>query len=69
MKLSIPCKVCDRGSLDSKRIYRMNGPAVVIGYILLIPSIAGIVICAAAFVSLLFPPSLRSSARQQALLK
>jgi hypothetical protein len=67
MKLSIPCKVCDRGSLDSKRICRMNGPAVVIGYILLIPSIAGIVICAAAFVSLLFPPSLRSSARQQAI--
>jgi hypothetical protein len=50
MKLSIPCKVCDRGSLDSKRIYRMNGPAVVIGYILLIPSILGILFSAAFFV-------------------
>jgi hypothetical protein len=38
MKLSIPCKVCDRGALLDKRIHRMSGPAVVIGYILLIPS-------------------------------
>jgi hypothetical protein len=42
----ITCKVCDRGSLANKRVHRMSGPAVVIGYILLIPSIAAIAFCA-----------------------
>jgi hypothetical protein len=35
----ITCKVCDRGSLQRKQAYRLGGPAVVIGYILLIPSV------------------------------
>jgi hypothetical protein len=30
----------------SRRVYRMSGPAVVIGYILLIPSIFGMLLCA-----------------------
>ena len=35
------CKVCERGVLVPKKIYRMSGPVVVVGYILLIPSILG----------------------------
>ena len=42
----LTCKVCDRGTLESKAVYRMSGPAVVIGFILLIPSIIGMVSCA-----------------------
>lgn len=40
------CKVCDRGALSSKTVFRMSGPVVAIGFILLIPSILGIVACA-----------------------
>jgi hypothetical protein len=40
------CKVCERGGLESKNVFRMSGPAVAIGYILLVPSIIGILICA-----------------------
>ena len=35
------CKVCDRGALEKKEIYRMSAPVVVIGFLLLIPSILG----------------------------
>src|SRR5208283_2326401 len=35
------CKVCDRGELIRKKAFRMSGPAVVIGFILLVPSILG----------------------------
>jgi hypothetical protein len=41
---TIICKTCDKGEMVRKKIYRMNGPAVVIGYILLIPSILGMCI-------------------------
>lgn len=45
MNESLPvCKVCDKGNLIRTKKYRMSGPAVVIGYILLIPSIFGILI-------------------------
>jgi hypothetical protein len=37
------CKVCDRGSLSPKKVFRMSGPVVAIGFIILIPSILGIV--------------------------
>jgi hypothetical protein len=36
------CATCGQGFLQRKRVYRMSGPAVVIGFILLIPSILGI---------------------------
>jgi len=36
------CKVCDRGELFPKKIFRMSVPVVAIGFILLIPSILGI---------------------------
>lgn len=35
------CKVCDNGKLGKKRVYRMSGIVVFIGYILCIPSIFG----------------------------
>ncbi len=48
------CKICDRGTLMLRKIRRLSGPAVAIGYILLIPSILGVVGCAILlFVSLL----------------
>ncbi len=42
----LTCKVCDRGTLSSKTVFRMSGPAVAIGFILLIPSILGMLSCA-----------------------
>jgi len=39
----LTCKVCDSGTLTSKSVFRMSGPAVAIGFILLIPSIAGMI--------------------------
>jgi hypothetical protein len=41
----LTCKICDRGTLVSKKVHRMSTPVVVIGYILLIPCICGIVFC------------------------
>ena len=38
----IRCKICDQGTLLSKEVFRMSGPVVAIGFILLIPSIIGI---------------------------
>jgi hypothetical protein len=35
------CKVCDRGTLLHKKVFRMSGPVVAIGFILLIPSVIG----------------------------
>jgi len=46
----LTCKICDRGALSSKSIFRMSGPAVVIGFILLIPSILGIICSALMFI-------------------
>ena len=40
--LYLTCKVCDRGTLAQKKIFRMSTPVVVIGFILLIPSALGI---------------------------
>jgi hypothetical protein len=45
----VRCKVCDRGVLVSKKVYRMSGPVVAIGYILLIPSILGIIVSVLMF--------------------
>jgi hypothetical protein len=38
----IKCKTCDSGELHKKKKYRMSGIVVLIGYIILIPSILGI---------------------------
>ena len=38
----IRCSTCKQGFLSRQRLYRMSTPVVVIGYILLVPSILGI---------------------------
>jgi hypothetical protein len=40
--VDVPCKTCDQGTLNLRKVHRMTGPAVTIGYILLVPSILGI---------------------------
>jgi len=42
----VTCKVCDRGTLSSKTKFRMSGPVVAIGFILLVPSVLGMVFSA-----------------------
>ena len=40
----IVCRTCNAGEMIRCKRYRMSGPVVVIGYILLIPSVIGILI-------------------------
>lgn len=47
------CKVCDRGNLVPKKIFRMSGPVVAIGYILLVPSIIGMFASALIFLGVI----------------
>jgi hypothetical protein len=47
--VQVRCKICDAGLLVRQTKYRMSGPAVLIGYILLVPSILGILISAMSF--------------------
>jgi hypothetical protein len=47
------CKVCERGMLVPKKIFRMSGPVVAIGFILLIPSVFGIIAAAVLFFGLI----------------
>lgn len=49
------CKICDRGELRKKRLYRMSWPVVVIGGILVVPSVLGMGISAVALLQLAFP--------------
>lgn len=42
MAREIPCKTCEAGQLRKRKRYRMSGVVVLIGYILLIPSLMGI---------------------------
>jgi hypothetical protein len=46
------CKICDRGALFPKKVFRLSGPAVAIGYILLIPSILGMIFCGYILISI-----------------
>ncbi|MGO9325870.1 MAG: hypothetical protein ACLP07_15040 [Terracidiphilus sp.] len=46
------CKVCDRGTLSAKTVFRLSGPAVAIGFILLIPSVIGMFSCAVMLLAL-----------------
>jgi hypothetical protein len=52
----LTCKICDRGTLESKTVFRMSGPAVVIGFIHLIPSIIGMVLSLVLFVGIIAFP-------------
>lgn len=48
----LTCKVCDSGTLSSKKAFRLSGPAVAIGYILLIPSVLGMISCAIMLITI-----------------
>jgi len=45
----LPCQICRQGSLSRKKIFRMSGPVVFIGFIFLIPSVIGIFLSAFIF--------------------
>jgi hypothetical protein len=47
----ITCKVCDRGALLSVKVRRLSGPAVAIGYLLLVPSVIVMAICSATILA------------------
>lgn len=44
MHTSPPCQICNSGHLTLRKTFRLSGPAVVIGYIFLIPSILGMLL-------------------------
>ena len=46
------CKTCDSGTLSRKKVFRLSGPAVAIGYILLIPSVLGMMFCAIILIAI-----------------
>src|SRR5579863_2949791 len=46
----VKCKTCDVGALRKIRKYRMSGIVVLIGYILLIPSVIGLLFSAIGFI-------------------
>jgi hypothetical protein len=48
---SIKCKVCDQGAMERRHKFRMSGPVVVIGFILLIPSLIGMVIATVVLIT------------------
>jgi len=37
----IGCQVCGRGAMENRKLYRLSGPAVVVGWIFLVPSFLG----------------------------
>jgi hypothetical protein len=52
------CKICDRGALRPRKIRRLSGPAVAIGYVLLVPSVLGMACCAILLLIVVFAASL-----------
>ena len=48
----LTCKVCDSGQLDPRSVFRMSSPVVAIGFILLIPSVVGILYSAFLFLGI-----------------
>lgn len=45
----VRCKVCDVGALERKQVRRMSAIVVLIGYVILAPSVLGIVVSLIAF--------------------
>ena len=41
---AIKCKTCDTGTLTRRAVYRMSSVVVFIGYIVLVPSILGMIL-------------------------
>ena len=52
--MQVRCKVCDVGELTQIKKYRMSGPVVFIGYVLLVPSIIGVSLSVIMFIMSLF---------------
>ncbi len=50
--MHISCKICDKGSLIQRKKYRMSGPVVFIGYVLLVPSVLGVIVSAIMFLEI-----------------
>lgn len=53
--MQITCKICDQGQLKQIKRYRLSAPVVFIGYVLLVPSILGVlfsIVTLATFVGL-----------------
>lgn len=48
--MEITCKICDQGRLTKTKKYRLSGPVVFIGYVLLVPSILGVLFSIMSFV-------------------
>jgi hypothetical protein len=53
----LTCKVCDSGTLVSKKVFRMSGPVVAIGFIFLIPSVLGMLFSALLFFGFIALPA------------
>lgn len=64
----IACQTCERGVLVRKNIHRLSGPAVVIGYIFLIPSILGVAISLLCLAVVVFAAPLGYSVNIKGLL-
>ncbi|TWU39981.1 hypothetical protein Q31b_32970 [Novipirellula aureliae] len=41
---SFTCKTCDGGTMYATKMHRLSGPAVFIGYLILIPSVLGVLL-------------------------
>jgi hypothetical protein len=72
--MEVRCKTCDVGELRSKRTYRLSAVVVAIGYILLIPSVLGILFSFYLYVQNasalnIAKNTVRSSARTEAVEK
>ena len=50
LSYGVKCKTCDVGALNRQKVYRMSGIVVAIGYILLAPSVLGLLITAYLFI-------------------
>lgn len=60
---SIPtrCQTCGGGPLRLEKVYRMSTPVVVIGYIILVPSLLWVIGCVISMFSLASQPSSEGS--------
>ena len=38
-KERIVCKVCERGSMEHRKLFRMSTPVVIVGFIIMVPSV------------------------------
>jgi len=49
------CHVCGRGVLDRVKVYRLSGCAVVVGYVILIPTVIGMAAGGFVFIGSFLP--------------